>query len=209
MTEVGRNEPCHCGSGKKYKKCCRVQDEEQARARLRAAHEEERRREAEMQELDRRRAVQKAASELVETEAQKIDNRRIARIVATEMAEELGLLKYEDDGLDELSNSVIDLLDERRFDEALRACDRLLREFPDVHDGFERSALVHDALGNHALAVEFWQKTVDFVEHPDRRPHYDEEGIDDYRQHLAAAQARAQPVTEAERALSDDQERAP
>jgi len=21
-TKVGRNEPCHCGSGKKYKKCC-------------------------------------------------------------------------------------------------------------------------------------------------------------------------------------------
>ncbi|MBL4941397.1 MAG: SEC-C domain-containing protein [Colwellia sp.] len=20
--ELGRNDPCHCGSGKKYKKCC-------------------------------------------------------------------------------------------------------------------------------------------------------------------------------------------
>jgi hypothetical protein len=24
----GRNEPCHCGSGKKYKHCCLVKDEE-------------------------------------------------------------------------------------------------------------------------------------------------------------------------------------
>ncbi len=24
----GRNEPCHCGSGKKYKRCCRSRDEE-------------------------------------------------------------------------------------------------------------------------------------------------------------------------------------
>ncbi|MFV1985613.1 MAG: SEC-C metal-binding domain-containing protein, partial [Thiohalomonadales bacterium] len=22
LPKVGRNEPCHCGSGKKYKKCC-------------------------------------------------------------------------------------------------------------------------------------------------------------------------------------------
>lgn len=28
---IGRNSPCHCGSGKKYKKCCLIQDEEKAR----------------------------------------------------------------------------------------------------------------------------------------------------------------------------------
>ncbi len=27
----GRNEPCHCGSGKKYKHCCLAKDEAQAR----------------------------------------------------------------------------------------------------------------------------------------------------------------------------------
>lgn len=26
--KLGRNEPCHCGSGKKYKKCCATKDEE-------------------------------------------------------------------------------------------------------------------------------------------------------------------------------------
>src|SRR5690242_391979 len=25
--DVGRNDPCHCGSGKKYKKCCMAKDE--------------------------------------------------------------------------------------------------------------------------------------------------------------------------------------
>ena len=25
--KIGRNEPCPCGSGKKYKKCCAVADE--------------------------------------------------------------------------------------------------------------------------------------------------------------------------------------
>ena len=27
----GRNEPCHCGSGRKYKQCCLAKDEEAAR----------------------------------------------------------------------------------------------------------------------------------------------------------------------------------
>ena len=27
MSTIGRNDPCHCGSGKKYKKCCLAQDE--------------------------------------------------------------------------------------------------------------------------------------------------------------------------------------
>jgi hypothetical protein len=31
---LGRNEPCHCGSGKKYKKCCLDQDQADARAAL-------------------------------------------------------------------------------------------------------------------------------------------------------------------------------
>lgn len=29
--QLGRNELCHCGSGKKYKKCCLPQDEERSR----------------------------------------------------------------------------------------------------------------------------------------------------------------------------------
>ena len=27
MPEIGRNDPCPCGSGKKYKKCCQAKDE--------------------------------------------------------------------------------------------------------------------------------------------------------------------------------------
>ena len=32
MGKVGRNDPCPCGSGKKYKKCCMEKDEERAAA---------------------------------------------------------------------------------------------------------------------------------------------------------------------------------
>jgi hypothetical protein len=27
MPDIGRNDPCHCGSGKKYKKCCEAKDQ--------------------------------------------------------------------------------------------------------------------------------------------------------------------------------------
>ena len=32
MAKIGRNDPCHCNSGKKYKKCCMASDEAAARA---------------------------------------------------------------------------------------------------------------------------------------------------------------------------------
>ena len=32
MAKTGRNDPCHCGSGKKYKRCCEVKDEAVASA---------------------------------------------------------------------------------------------------------------------------------------------------------------------------------
>lgn len=31
MNNLGRNQPCHCGSGKKYKKCCLRKDEDTRR----------------------------------------------------------------------------------------------------------------------------------------------------------------------------------
>jgi hypothetical protein len=37
----GRNEPCHCGSGRKYKQCCLQKDEAaEAAARAKAAEDE-------------------------------------------------------------------------------------------------------------------------------------------------------------------------
>jgi TolA-binding protein len=31
-TKIGRNDPCHCGSGQKYKRCCQEKDEAAERA---------------------------------------------------------------------------------------------------------------------------------------------------------------------------------
>lgn len=88
----------------------------------------------------------------------------------------------EDDGLDELSNSVLDLVGTGRFEDALAACRRRLEEFPDVVDGLERSGMVHAKMGNHALAADFYRKALDFVTHPSRRDDYDD--ADFYREQV-------------------------
>ena len=39
MAKTGRNDPCHCGSGKKYKRCCSAKDEAAASAELEATRQ--------------------------------------------------------------------------------------------------------------------------------------------------------------------------
>ena len=97
----------------------------------------------------------------------------------------------DDDGLDDLSNSVLDLIQARRFDEALAACRRLLEEFPDVVDGLERSAMVHAALGDHGTAADFYRKALAFITHPSRRDDY--EDADFYQQQIQEEERLAGP----------------
>lgn len=180
MTQVGRNDRCPCGSGRKYKKCCLPEQEKNARIAMRA---------------DQQRAMERA---LVDVLAR--DHHRRA-------PQDMGIVPPGVDGhaLDELSNGVLALIDEGRHDEALVGCQRLLDEYPGLPDGFEMSALAHDALGNHSVALDFWEKLLDFAEHPSRRRDYSDDLIAEWRQsrdrssNLARAQAEAQPAQVADR----------
>jgi len=69
----------------------------------------------------------------------------------------------EDEGLDEASNRVIDLIDAGRLDEAEQAAHALLEKYPDVHDGLERLAMVYAARGDRLRAAEYYRKAADFV----------------------------------------------
>lgn len=125
MAKVGRNDPCPCGSGQKYKRCCLPREEAAERAAARA------------------REIERSAAE--------------ASIVA------------EDDGLDEASNSVIDLIDAGRLDEAEHAAQDLRERYPEVHDGLERLAMVAAARGDRTRAAEYYRKAAEFVHaHADR-----------------------------------------
>lgn len=142
MATIGRNAPCPCGSGNKYKKCC----------------------------LEREAALRRAPPPPAAGPVWVLDD---------------------DDGLDDLSNSVVDLVDAHRFDEALGACRRLLEEFPEVVDGLERSAMVHAAMGDHEKAADFYRRALAFITHPSRRDDY--EDSDFYQQQIEIEERLAGP----------------
>jgi tetratricopeptide (TPR) repeat protein len=127
MAKIGRNDPCRCGSGQKYKRCCLPRDEAAAAA-------------------DRAAAPPPEAARAVPP----------FEIVS------------EDDGLDEASNVVIDLIDAGRLDEAERAAQDLLERYPEVHDGLERVAMVAAARGDRARAAEYYRQSRGFRPRPAR-----------------------------------------
>jgi tetratricopeptide (TPR) repeat protein len=111
MAKIGRNEPCPCGSGKKYKKCCLLHHDE----------------------VKRHRPKQKIRFIPVYTE------------------------------IDQLSNSVNDLIKENKLDEAEAVSRRLLAEYPDQVDGLNRLAMVYEARGEKRKAAEYYRKAADFA----------------------------------------------
>jgi tetratricopeptide (TPR) repeat protein len=143
MAKIGRNEPCPCGSGKKYKKCCEA-----------------------------------AQITLVAPGTMRLKPSGWMPVEAGE------------DPLDQLSNSVVDLIDQGHFDEALAACEHLRVEYPDVVDWLERSAAVHDARGDLHRAREFYQRALDFTNLPEQRERFEDDARDFYRRKLASFDAR-------------------
>ena len=121
MAKIGRNDPCPCGSGQKYKRCCLPRDEAAAAERAAA----------------RARAVEPSAADVVSV--------------------------GDEEGLDEASNCVVDLIDAGRLDEAEQAAQDLLARYPEVHDGLERLAMVAAARGDRPQAAEYYRRAADFV----------------------------------------------
>ncbi|HTU61723.1 MAG TPA: SEC-C metal-binding domain-containing protein, partial [Polyangiales bacterium] len=139
MPKTGRNEPCPCGSGKKYKHCCLPKNEEAERIAF-----AERKAVAEQEQRERERAV---ADHLAHVEAQ-LD---------------------EDASLADDSNAVIELVHTGRLEEAERAARELLVRYPYVHDGYDRLGMVYEARGQNREAADCYRKVIDFVTaHPDQ-----------------------------------------
>jgi tetratricopeptide (TPR) repeat protein len=139
MEKAGRNDPCPCGSGKKYKKCC-----------LPMHDADERQRAAEQQaERDQRAAAHRASL-------------REAR------AAMLADVEDDADELDAASNAPVDLVRAGKLDEAERAARDLLERFPYVHDGWDRLGMVYEARGENREAADCYRKVIAFMrEHPD------------------------------------------
>jgi len=65
--------------------------------------------------------------------------------------------------VDDLSNSVLDLIDAGKFDEAESVCNELKKRYPDQVDGIERMAMVYEARGENQKAAEYYLKTAEFM----------------------------------------------
>jgi hypothetical protein len=83
------------------------------------------------------------------------------------------------DELEQLSNSVIDLINTGRLDDAERACLELKRRFPEMIDWIDRAAAVHEARGEVGRAIELYRACVEYID--DNSDDFDEDGKDFYR----------------------------
>jgi tetratricopeptide (TPR) repeat protein len=110
MAKIGRNAPCPCGSGKKYKRCCLPGQPEKRPSSFRKP-----------------------------------------RFIPV----------FTD--LDQLSNSVVDLIKQNKLDKAEAVSRKLLKEYPDQIDGLNRLAMVYEARGEKEKAVEHYRKAYHFA----------------------------------------------
>lgn len=146
MPKTGRNDPCPCASGKKYKHCC----------------------------LERDRAAELSAA----------DHARVAL--------------QESQALEVTSNAVVDLVHAGHLDEAEQAARELLARYPEVHDGYDRLGMVHEARGQFREAAECYRKVIEFTRaNPED---YDPGFVDIFLALVVKLEASA---AQAERAVND------
>ena len=133
MAKPGRNNPCPCGSGKKYKRCCLDKD-------LAAEREHER----------------MATAAWRPTVDVKIVNRfdQFDTDSDTDDAE---------DELTANSNAAVDLIDQGRLDEAEQVARHLLERFPDAHDGWDRLGMVYQARADNQKAADCYRKVIEVI----------------------------------------------
>lgn len=178
MSKPGRNDPCPCGSGRKYKRCC-LAIKSQAAVQQARERAERQRREAE----ERRKWHERWRRE------------RRPPSPPTEVVFDEPMIQVGPDAfmgpLELLSNSVVDLIDEQRFDEALEACERLRNEYPDMPDWLDRSAMVYEATGDYGRAADFYRRMYEYTLREDQYDGFDEEARQEYLDRMNDMLARA------------------
>jgi hypothetical protein len=133
MTKPGRNDPCHCGSGKKYKRCCLAAREAEEAAMRRTTQET-----AEAAEREERTRWKAFREQLPQLRAE-----------------------YENDvALIDESNAIVDLIHEGRLDEAEARARALMAAEPHFPDGLERLGHVYEKRGDLKMAAKHYREAV-------------------------------------------------
>ena len=100
---------------------------------------------------------------------------KVEQSVENEKQADMEQLYKEVQELDDLSNSVVDLIQSKRFDEAEEVCQKLLRDYPEQVDGLDRLAELHMAKGNKGQAIHYHRKIIEFMRSHDG---FDSESIE-------------------------------
>lgn len=87
-------------------------------------------------------------------------------------------MAYADDDLDDVSNRVVDLIDQGLLDDAEKQCHVLRDRYPDMIDWMERLAAVHEAREDWQKAAHHYRLAADQAENT---PGHDRALIDDFR----------------------------
>lgn len=161
MPKAARNDPCSCGSGKKYKHCCL--------------------------ERDRAAELAPAIAQRVALQDQRANQAAQRKDYQAELLESQATLQ-EAQALDAASNAVVDLVHAGRLDEAEQAARELLVRYPEVHDGYDRLGMVHEARGQFREAADSYRKVIEFTRaNPED---YDAGFVDSFLELIAKLQAR-------------------
>jgi tetratricopeptide (TPR) repeat protein len=132
MAQVGRNQPCLCGSGKKYKRCCLAQDAARASETLRTLAAD-----AAWDDDDDLDAVSNAVVDLIHA----------GRLDEAEAAARDLLVRYPEvvDGLERLGMVYEARGDRKQAADYYRQAVRFILEHPDSFDGEIPTSLVETA----------------------------------------------------------------
>jgi tetratricopeptide (TPR) repeat protein len=136
VPKTGRNDPCPCGSGKKYKHCCL--------------------------EKDRAAELAPAVAQRIALQTQKANHVALRKDYQAELLESQVTLQQAQ-ALDAASNAVVDLVHAGRLGEAEQAARELLVRYPEVHDGHDRLGMVYEARGQFREAADCYRKVVEFT----------------------------------------------
>lgn len=158
MAKPGRNDPCRCGSGNKYKKCCLTKDEATDRDAMAAAQ--------------------------AARDARASEKRQSLREVRGAIMSGLVGLGPQDDVFDEelaeASNAALDLFHAGKLEETEAAARDLQVRFPDMPDGWEYLGLVHERRGQRQLAADCYRQALDRVRRypEDYEPAFEQQFVD-------------------------------
>lgn len=144
VTKAARNDPCPCGSGKKYKKCCLEKDQQAQSAAF----------------------AQTAARTAAYEARSRIKLERLKTDVLAHGLQSEELRKWQ--SLETDYNVVLDLIDAGSLDQAEIVARDLLVRFPDLPEGHECLAMICKARGDHPRAAEHYRQALHIVRtHPD------------------------------------------